>query len=350
MIYPPESRLSAHISWAEEHDYAQIVAIYNHYVKNSPCTFDTATLNVSGWRERVDSDAFPLLVYGRSGNILGFAYGSRFRPKDGYRWTAEVSVYIAPDALGKGIGRALYLDLLRILSGQGYCNLMAVLTVPAAASVALHHAFGFAEVGSIPHAGYKLGRWHDLSILQLALPKPPADQPVWPPLAAKALRALPAIVAEVPSDHPDVALFIRTLDDYHDSLYPPEHNYQESSASLSESKSTVFIARKGLLAVGMAALKPKQEPEQEPQQGGGYGELKRMYVSPLFRGQGVAAALLAHLERVARQQGLNALKLETGDKQTPAIQLYLRHGFRECEPFGDYEDHGTNVFMHKPLS
>lgn len=339
LVFPGGSTLAAQVSWADEQDDAALVAIYNHYVKHSAATFDHDTLNVSSWRARINADHYPLLVYSDGGQVRGFAYGSPFRAKAGYRWTAEVTVYVAPDAQGKGIGTALYLDVLRLLRAQGYVTVAAVITLPAPASIALHKSFGFIEGGRMPAAGYKLGGWHELSFMHLSLAEPASDQPLWPPMTITALRAQPVQVVEEAPNHPDIELFIRTLDDFHDHLYPPEQNYHESSATLTESDATVFVARMGRMAVGMAALKPFAD----------YGELKRMYVSGLFRGKGVARTLLQAVEGEARARGLSALKLETGPKQTPAIQLYKSQGFSFCQAFGDYEGHESSVFMTKPL-
>lgn len=368
--FPDSSRLSQHVSFADDQDYGQMAAIYNHYVKTSADTFDSRTVTEQQWRERLTGvvdpshhpsgsrqsarqQHFPVLVYSRSGTVVGFAYGYPFRAKAGYDWTAEVATYVAPDHVRQGIGKALLLELSRILAGQGYRSLIAVSALLSSHSTALHRSLGFRAIGTIPSAGYKMGQWHDLGLMQLNLSathqtrssSDTVSSPVWPPLSVTALRALPAIVSQEEPTHPDVELFIRTLDDFHDSLYPPSHNYQESSKTLTDSEAIVFVARKGQLAVGMAALKPFYDEDGLPS----YGELKRMYVSGLFRQSGVGGSLLAAVEQEAVGLGLKQLKLETGDKQTPAIQLYQKNGFRRCKKFGKYKDHGTNVFMQKPL-
>lgn len=81
----------------------------------------------------------------------------------------------------------------------------------------------------------------------------------------------------------------------------------------------------------------------------GYGELKRMYVRPAFRGMGLAKQLIDVLAAQAKQEGVDLLRLETGIHQTEAIGLYERAGFVVTEPFGAYQENGTSVFYEKPI-
>lgn len=124
-----------------------------------------------------------------------------------------------------------------------------------------------------------------------------------------------------------------------ESLFPPEANNYLSIDALCVPSITFFVARTSGPALGCAALATRW----------GYGELKSMFVDPSARSEGVGAALLAHVERVARQTGLSVLKLETGTLLEQARTLYTRHGFRPCDPFGDYVPGPFNVFYEKPL-
>ncbi|SEP14957.1 putative acetyltransferase [Salinihabitans flavidus] len=123
------------------------------------------------------------------------------------------------------------------------------------------------------------------------------------------------------------------------SLFSPEDNHYLPIDALCAPHIRFFVARKGDRLLGCAALADM----------GGYGEIKSMFVDPETRGQGVGDRLLEQLEYEAREQGLPELRLETGNALHEAIRLYRRHGFTECEPFGDYEANATSVFMQRAL-
>lgn len=93
--------------------------------------------------------------------IVGFAQAEPYRVRDADRWNAELTIYLDADMRGRGIGRALYGELLRLLAAQNVRNAYACVTAENAASVAFHRALGFTEVGRFPSTGYKLGAWHD---------------------------------------------------------------------------------------------------------------------------------------------------------------------------------------------
>lgn len=124
-----------------------------------------------------------------------------------------------------------------------------------------------------------------------------------------------------------------------ESLFPPEDNHYLSVDALLVPEISFFVAEDGDEILGTIALARKD----------GYGEVKSMFVSPAARGRGVARALLAHLEGVARGLGLTMLRLETGNLLEAAMALYTAQGFRLCGAFGDYAVNGTSVFMEKPL-
>ncbi len=122
-------------------------------------------------------------------------------------------------------------------------------------------------------------------------------------------------------------------------LFPPEDNYALEIDALTAPDIHFYIAREGDVLLGTGALAVKD----------GYGEVKSMFTAQDARGKGVAAALLRQIEDQARDLGLNALKLETGEALDAAIRLYERNGFNRCDRFGDYAPNETSVFMEKPL-
>jgi putative acetyltransferase len=137
---------------------------------------------------------------------------------------------------------------------------------------------------------------------------------------------------------PDVMRLIEALDAYQKPLYPPQSHHGVDIAALCQSSVVFAVARSpDGRAVGCGAVVLGDE----------YGELKRMYVLPGSRGQGIGKALLAVLESQASAAGLKAFKLETGSKQPEAIDLYSKSGYVRCGPFGEYTEDPNSVFMSK---
>lgn len=148
-----------------------------------------------------------------------------------------------------------------------------------------------------------------------------------------------AIALESPRQEAVIAL-VAALDAYLKDLYPVEVCHLLDIESLAAPDVRFFVARKGGHPVGCAALRIDKA---------GYGEIKRMYVSPAVRGAGIAARLLDRLEEQARALELTALLLETGPLQTEAVALYRKAGFRERGPYACYKPHPLSLFMEKAL-
>jgi putative acetyltransferase len=142
-------------------------------------------------------------------------------------------------------------------------------------------------------------------------------------------------------DQSEVIALIAELDAYQDSLYPPESRHALDLSSLKQPNVLFAVARdESHRALGCGAIVLNPE----------FGELKRMYVSPQCRGQGVARRLMALLESKAAELGCSLLKLETGPFQPEALGLYERSGYERRGPYGKYADDPLSVFMQKRLS
>jgi len=142
-------------------------------------------------------------------------------------------------------------------------------------------------------------------------------------------------------DQPDVIALIAELDAYQDTLYPPESRHVLDLASLKQPNVLFAVARDSTgEAIGCGAIVLCPE----------FGELKRMYVSPRGRGQGVAKKLLALLESQAIGSCCNLLKLETGPYQHEALAFYASAGYERQGPFGDYTNDPLSVFMQKHIA
>ena len=146
---------------ALEADVPEILAIYAPYVENTTITFE---YDVPCRREFMQrfltiTRQFPWLVWEEEGKILGYAYAARPFPRAAYSWIAEPSVYLRPEARGRGIGSKLYAALEEILALQGYRILYALITEENTASVHFHEKQGYRMLSLFPRCGFKFGRW-----------------------------------------------------------------------------------------------------------------------------------------------------------------------------------------------
>ncbi|MBP2002415.1 N-acetylglutamate synthase-like GNAT family acetyltransferase [Paenibacillus shirakamiensis] len=130
------------------------------------------------------------------------------------------------------------------------------------------------------------------------------------------------VIRTVDADHEDLKRLIEQLDSYLLTLYP-----QEEIFTVQLNKGHFIVAYDGEQAVGCGGIVPYTEQ---------IAELKRFYVDPSIRNRGVANHMLVHLEHLARAQGVQELRLETGEPQYEAVQFYIKHGFEEMERFGEY--------------
>lgn len=166
---------------AERRDAEGILAIYAPIVRQTAISFELEPPSLEQMRERIEStiQRFPWLVCESERGIEGYAYAGRHRERAAYQWSADVSVYVAADRRGRGLGRALYTPLLGMLKDLGYYSALAGIALPNPASVKLHEAMGFQPIGIYRNIGYKLGAWHDVGWWQLKLrayqdePEPP---------------------------------------------------------------------------------------------------------------------------------------------------------------------------------
>lgn len=161
-------------------DVSAMLAIYAGYI-GTPVTFETSLPSEEEFLSRMESviGMYPWLVCEDSGDVLGYAYAHRLSERAAYSWAAETSVYVGSGCRGKGIGRALYTELLDILEGMGVRRAMACVTVPNPESEKFHESMGFRPVGRFEKAGYKDG-WHDVAWLQRDLGGPDEPAPLAP--------------------------------------------------------------------------------------------------------------------------------------------------------------------------
>jgi phosphinothricin acetyltransferase len=152
-----------------EADLTALTDIYNHYVLETPITFDTAVFTPEERRpwllSHLEDGRHRLIVAitAKSQQILGYATSSAFRAKPAYGTSVEVSVYLAPDAGGRGVGTLLYKALFEALAGEDLHRAYAGIVPPNEASLRLHERFGFRYVGTYREVGRKFGRYWDVA-------------------------------------------------------------------------------------------------------------------------------------------------------------------------------------------
>jgi L-amino acid N-acyltransferase YncA len=150
-------------------DIPYITRIYGRFVISTTATMEIVAPDESEmlrrWHAVRDRD-LPFLVAELQGYIVGFCYASQFRPREGYRYTVEDSIYVRPDCIGHGVGRMLLSRLIADCETKGCRSMVACICGMNVPSVALHASLGFQQVGLLPDAGRKFGEWLRLLIMQ----------------------------------------------------------------------------------------------------------------------------------------------------------------------------------------
>ncbi len=153
-------------------DIPAVTRIYGHYVRDTVITFETSEPDEAEMASRfvtIASKGHPLLIGEIDGKVVGYAYASTYRPREAYRFTCEDSIYLAPDAVGQGLGGKLLARLIEDSAKAGLRQMLAVITAERANSIRLHEKHGFRFVGKYEALGYKFDRWLDIVHMQRAL-------------------------------------------------------------------------------------------------------------------------------------------------------------------------------------
>ena len=156
---------------ARPDDAGAIAAIYRPYVEGGTISFEDVAPDATTMARRmaVGDGLYPWLVAEVNGAVAAYAYASQWSPRSAYRWTVETTVYVAPPAHGRGLGRAVYAALLATLTGPGFHQAIGRISLPNPPSVALHQRLGFHRTAAMPAMGYKAGRWIDVECWQRTL-------------------------------------------------------------------------------------------------------------------------------------------------------------------------------------
>jgi len=158
---------------SQEQDLPAITAIYGHHVLHGSGTFETeppSLADMTARRAEVLARQLPYLVAEDGGRIVGFAYCNWFKPRPAYRFSAEDSIYLAPDVHRHGLGRALLAELAAQAEAAGVRKLIAVIGDSAnAGSIGVHRSVGFEQVGVLKSCGWKFERWLDVVLMEKTL-------------------------------------------------------------------------------------------------------------------------------------------------------------------------------------
>jgi L-amino acid N-acyltransferase YncA len=176
---------------AEQRDSEQIAAIYAPIVRDTFISFEIEPPSAEIMAGRIESiqRQHPWLVATAEDEVLGYAYASEHRQRAAYRWSVDVTAYVAEAARGRGVGRRLYGGLIPMLRAQGFRGAFAGIALPNDASVGLHEAVGFRALGIYKDVGFKLGAWRDVGWWRLGLSND--DTPPAEPTSFRQLREAP---------------------------------------------------------------------------------------------------------------------------------------------------------------
>ena len=171
------------IRLATKEDIPAILDIYAPYIRNSTATFEYTVPTEEEFSARFEAitEQFPWLVWEENGLVLGYAYGSAPFERAAYQWCAELSVYLAPQIQGKGVGRLLYTALEKLLLLQGYRVLYALICDENEASIAFHEKLGYKTTTVMPRCGVKFGRW--IGIVYMEKRHNSVEIPSFPPVS-----------------------------------------------------------------------------------------------------------------------------------------------------------------------
>jgi phosphinothricin acetyltransferase len=157
---------------ATQADAQAIVDIYNHYVLNTSISFEEGAVSVQemvGRIAEVASNDLPWLVMETEGEVVGYAYASKWKGRCAYRFSVETSVYLAHGVGRRGLGSELYKTLMAQLKDKGFHAAIGGIALPNPASVALHEKFGMAKVAHFKDVGFKFGQWIDVGYWECLL-------------------------------------------------------------------------------------------------------------------------------------------------------------------------------------
>ena len=319
------------IRTARAEDAADIQAIYAPFVQETSVSFETVPPSVETMAARISSNLarHGYFVAQSDAGILGFAYASPYRPRPAYDRTAEVSVYLAPQAQGRGLAQALYRALFAHLAARRFHTAVAIVTLPNPQSAQLHERCGFDHVGSLQDVGRKFGQWHGTAIYQRMIGQ--AD-------LHNAVRQLEA------SDTAALAQVLRLIQTSFaymtGRIDPPSSMHQLTVSALAQMAKDSSVLALGDPVAACLVAKPLPHALY----------LGKIAIASDLRGRGVLRALLGRSEELARSLSLSRLELQVRIELVENQKIFGKFGFvetaRNAHP--GY-DRATEITMQKLL-
>ena len=316
---------------ARSEDAADIQAIYAPFVQETSVSFETVPPSVETMAARISSNLarHGYFVAQSEAGILGFAYASPYRPRPAYDRTAEVSVYLAPQAQGRGLAQALYRALFAHLAARGFHTAVAIVTLPNPQSAQLHERCGFAHVGSLQDVGRKFGQWHGTAIYQRMIGQ--AD-------LHSAVRRLEA------SDTAALAQVLRLIQTSFaymtGRIDPPSSMHQLTVSALAQMAKDSSVLALGDPVAACLVAKPLPHALY----------LGKIAIASDLRGRGVLRALLERSEELARSLSLSRLELQVRIELVENQKIFGKCGFVETARNAHLGyDRATEITMQKLL-
>ena len=319
------------IRTARAEDAADIQAIYAPFVQETSVSFETVPPSVETMVARISSNLarHGYFVAQSDAGILGFAYASPYRPRPAYDRTAEVSVYLAPQAQGSGLAQALYRALFAHLAARGFHTAVAIVTLPNPQSAQLHERCGFAHVGSLQDVGRKFGQWHGTAIYQRMIGQADLHNAVWR-LEASDTAALAQVLRLIQTSFAYMA----------GRIDPPSSMHQLTVSALAQMAKDSSVLALGDPVAACLVAKPLPHALY----------LGKIAIANDLRGRGVLRALLERSEELARSLNLFRLELQVRIELVENQKIFGTCGFvetaRNAHP--GY-DRATEITMQKLL-
>lgn len=153
-------------------DAERITDIYNYYIKNTIITFETEELTVNDIEKRIIeiTKTYPYIVHENDdGKVIGYAYASKFKEREAYKYSAELSIYYDQNEMGKGYGKVLFRELIKCIKNTDIRVLIGGIALPNDPRVRLHENNNFRKVAHFEKVGYKLNKWIDVGYWELQI-------------------------------------------------------------------------------------------------------------------------------------------------------------------------------------
>jgi L-amino acid N-acyltransferase YncA len=345
------------IRLARASDSPRITEIYRPAVTDCATSFELEAPDEEEMSRRITAclRQFPWLVAEENHRVIGYAYASPHRTRAAYQWSAELSAYVDERAHRRGVGRALYEALMRVLVLQGYRNAYAGLTLPNEASEGFHRGLGFTPVGVFRHVGFKLGRWHDVFWLERSLLSDDQAPPL-PPIPLGVLSESPLLGAAIEgrptpcfrqATTSDVGGIQKLIEASVRGLSEPLYTRQQIDSALrylfgpdsqliADGSYYVAEVQGEIVASGGWSRRqtlhggdqfkhgddPLVDPRFEP------ARIRAFFVDPRWARQGIGRLLFYECSTAARAAGFDEVELTA---TLPGEQLYTTLGFTVVE-------------------